>query len=79
MSGPFGINSNQNEVIPGDFAQLSFDGNKFSHSLLIVKKYSSDLDNILIATHTNDSYARPISTYEFAKIRFIHIEGVRNW
>jgi hypothetical protein len=34
------------------------------------------LDNILVCTHTYDSLDRPLSSYEFTKIRFIHIEGV---
>lgn len=58
----------------GDIAQLSFDGNVFAHSLLIIEK---DINKILIATHTQDEYGRNIATYNFNKIRFIHINGVR--
>lgn len=77
--GPFGKESNSDEVETGDFIQLSFDGIKFSHSLLIVKKHENNVNEILVATHTNDSLNRIITTYQYQKIRFMHIEGVKNW
>ena len=78
--GPFGKEVLINEVEVGDIVQLSFDGQKFEHSLIIVNiKKLVSLDNILIAAHTYDSYNKPISAYNFQKIRFIHIEKVRFW
>lgn len=73
-AGPYGkqIEPEQSEI--GDIAQLSFDGNKFTHSLFIVD--TSDKD-ILVATHTYDADYKKISQYNFVKIRFIKIEGVR--
>lgn len=70
--GPFGITSNDIEI--GDIAQLSFDGKNFTHSLIIVGKENQE---ILIASHSFDSYGRNINTYMYKKIRFIHIVGVR--
>lgn len=76
--GPYGKVSNQNEIEVGDIAQLSFDGQKFAHTLVIVKignRFS--LNGIYIASHTLDSFNKSISSYNFAKIRFIHIQGAR--
>ena len=74
--GPQGIKSTQDYVEIGDLVQLSFDGNTFSHSLIIVKKENDSLDGIYIASHTFNSYNRKISSYNFNKIRFIHINKV---
>lgn len=73
--GPYGEETNMQNIQVGDVIQLSFDGSVFGHSLLIVKK---EINKILIATHTQDEYGRNLATYNFNKIRFIHIKGVRN-
>lgn len=74
--GPFAI---QTEAIEdGDVAQISFDGIKFAHSLLIVKAEKDNLEESQVSTHTFDSYGRKISSYNFKKIRFMHIQGIRN-
>lgn len=72
--GPFGNISDEVDI--GDIVQLSFDGNQFTHSLIIVAK---DNDNIYISSHTFDSYGRDINSYDYKKIRFIHIVGVRKF
>lgn len=78
--GPFGIEISKERLELGDIAQISFDGKKYQHSLVIVNlEKPINLENILIASHTYDSYNKPISTYNFKKIRFIHIEKVRIW
>lgn len=76
--GPFGKIVDINNIELGDIAQISFDGIKFAHSLVIIEigKVSS-VDNILIAAHTFDTLNKQISEYNFNKIRFIHINGVR--
>lgn len=70
--GPFGETSDKVEI--GDIVQLSFDGENFTHSLIVV---GVEHERILIASHTFDSYGRDINTYAYKKIRFIHILGVR--
>ena len=76
--GPFGKKVVQEKIELGDIAQLSFDGIKYVHSLIITTiKNLYDLSEIKIASHTFDSYDKPISEYIYKKIRFIHIEGVR--
>lgn len=78
--GPYGYQEEQNKIELGDIAQLSFDGNKFSHSLVIVKiQDKTDLNQIFISSHTFDSFNKRISEYNFEKIRFIHIDKVRKY
>ena len=77
--GPFGKISNINEIQNGDIAQLSFDGNTYSHSLIILDINQRNLNQIYIASHTYDSYYKPIAEYNYSKIRFVHIANVRKW
>lgn len=78
--GPYGKNVNQEEIQVGDIAQISFDGENYVHSLVIVKiENINSLNGIYIASHTFDSYNKKISEYALEKIRFVHIEGVRKW
>lgn len=77
--GPFGKIVDIQDVQIGDIAQLSFNGSTFGHSQLIVEKTQNNLENILVATHTFDSYGRRIASYSYIDIRFIHIEGIRKW
>lgn len=75
--GPQAIETTQNKMELGDIAQLSFDGEKFSHTLMIVKiENKFTMSGIQIASHTFDSLDKPISEYDFKKIRWIHIERV---
>lgn len=77
-TGPYGRISSQEKMEIGDIAQLSFDGIKFSHTLVIVSIINPyDLSKIKISSHTFDSFGKAISEYSFQKIRFIHIDGVR--
>lgn len=62
----------------GDVIQLSFDGQSFVHSTIIVDiTNESNLSGIKIASHTYDSFNKSIIEYDFQKIRLIHIDGVR--
>lgn len=73
--GPFGTQVTKDELEIGDIVQLSFDGQKFAHTLVVVETTR----NILVATHTFDSYERNLNTYTYQKNRYIHIDGVRMW
>ena len=78
--GPYGKEVKINEIEIGDIAQLSFDGDKFEHTLVIVNiENKFTLSKIKIASHTFDSFNKAISEYLFQKIRFIHISGVRTY
>lgn len=61
----------------GDIIQLSFSGNVFEHSLLVISTQdSNDLNQIFVAAHTYDVFGKSVKEYDFDKIRFIHIENV---
>lgn len=78
--GPYGREVEKEQIQIGDIAQLSFDGENYTHTLNIIEVTEpKSLQNILVATHTFDSDYRKISSYSFEKIRWIHIQGVRIW
>ena len=75
--GPQAKEVMQNMIEIGDIVQLSFDGIKFGHTLVIVNiENRFILRDIKIASHTLDSFNKPISEYNFKKIRWIHINKV---
>ena len=74
--GPFGRKEELNNLEEGDIIQLSFDGRTFGHTLIITNMKLGG--NILIASHTEDSYNRNLNTYRYNKARGIKIEGVRH-
>ena len=76
-SGPQAIETTQNKIEIGDIAQLSFDGEQFGHTLVIVNiENKFTFRGIKIASHTFDSFNKAISEYNFQKIRWLHIKGV---
>ncbi len=76
-AGPHGVLVNQNQIQVGDLIQLSSNGQKFTHSLIVVKIENSNyLSDIYIATHSFDAQNRPVASYDFEKIRFVHIDKV---
>ena len=77
--GPFGEKTEINNIQIGDIIQLTFDGNNFTHSLIIVNIDNKDLDNIYTSSHTDDSFSKRVSSYSFKNIRFIHINGIRKY
>lgn len=74
-TGPYGEVLPLPYTQPGDIIQLSFNGEKFAHSLFVVGVTD---DDILIATHTDDSDNRALNTYRYQKCRLLHITGVRS-
>lgn len=63
-------------IEPGDVVQLSFYSGVHTHSLMVVEIGARpDLDNVLIATHTNDSDYRPLSTYTVSSYRYLKINA----
>jgi hypothetical protein len=76
--GPYASKVDLSGIQIGDVIQLSFDGVVFGHSLFVVETGKLPAaDNILIATHTNDSDYRPLSSFDYQKLRCIHILGIR--
>ena len=75
--GPRGEETLIDKLQVGDIVNLSFDGIKFSHTIIIVNigEFLTQ-DNIYVASHTYDSYNRKISSYNFKNIRYMHMNGV---
>lgn len=71
--GPFGKLSTYYQMQIGDVIQL-FNGQKYYHSLFI----SSIIDReIFTASHTINSFDKPLSSYNFVSARYIKILGYR--
>jgi len=79
--GPFAEEVDMKDARPGDIVQLSFSGGDiFNHSPVIVQiKNPVSYNNILVAAHTDDQDYYPLTGYVWAKIRFLHILGVKKW
>lgn len=75
-AGPQGKVVPVNEIMRGDILQLSFDGIDFAHTPVIVDTGDFTPETILVAAHTNDSNCRPLNTYSYQAVRFIHIYNV---
>ena len=71
-TGPRGFDvTDASQIEIGDVIQLQNDMGEFYHSLLISEITQND---ILVCAHSDDALDRPISTYNFAALRVIHIE-----
>ena len=75
--GPVAQETGIEAMEPGDVIQLSFKGQTFQHTPVVVYiRGEKTPDNILIAAHSYDADYRPLSSYEYRKIRFLHFLGV---
>ena len=72
--GPFGREVRAREVELGDFIQLADEEGDYYHTLIVTGFEPNDF---LICAHTDDSLNRRLSTYNYASLRYIHIDGVR--
>ncbi len=72
--GPFGREIMPYEAMLGDVIQLGRTNDGYYHTLLIV---GFSENTYLVAAQSNDAYERPLDTYNYDYLRFIHIEGVR--
>ena len=72
--GPYGIEVDSTGAIEGDVVQLADETGDFYHTL-IISGFSEG--QTLVCAHTNDALDKPLSTYNFSSLRYIHIEGVR--
>ena len=73
--GPFGSEVEEGELSVGDVVQLGREEGAFYHTLLVVGR--SEEGVLLVAAQSDDAYGRPLSTYTYARIRFLRVEGVR--
>lgn len=72
--GPYGIEVDSTGAIEGDVVQLADSAGDFYHTL-IISGFSEG--QTLVCAHTNDALDKPLSTYNFSSLRYIHIEGIR--
>lgn len=78
--GPVAVEVDISQVVPGDFVQIAFDGEKFAHSPFIISVGDTPApENILVAAHSEDANCRPLSTYDYSSARFLHITHVNFW
>lgn len=76
--GPAAVDARIMDLMPGDLIQLSFDGETFSHTPVVVAADRPRTPSeVLVAAHSYDSDNRPLSSYTFQKIRYLHIVGVQ--
>ena len=74
--GPFAQEVSIEKLLPGDFLQFNFKGEIFSHTPIIVEINGNPTpENILVAAHSYDADYRPLSTYTYQQIRYLHILG----
>lgn len=73
--GPFATEVRQASVEIGDVVQLANESGDYYHTLFVCG-FTDDGD-ILVAAHSDDALDRPLSTYNYATARFLHILGVR--
>lgn len=71
--GPYARVVTQGEVEPGDIAQLGTESGDFYHSPVV----TAVIPTILVAAHTFNALDRPLYSYVYGSVRFLHIEGVR--
>lgn len=77
--GPFGRGIDLAQVQTGDYIQLNFEGEKFSHTVIVSKVESPvSLDSILICCHSYNRLDAQLSSLPPIKnLRVIRIDGYR--
>jgi hypothetical protein len=64
------------DLRPGDVVQLSFQGETFQHSPVVVAvRQPVTPEQVLVAAHSYDADNRPLSSYEYQQLRCLHIIG----
>lgn len=72
--GPYAKEVPLDELEIGDVVQLGRATGDFYHTPVVVGFRRGE---ILVAAHTYDAFDKPLSSYAFARVRGIHILGVR--
>ena len=72
--GPFAENAPLDKLEVGDIVQLGTATGDYYHSPVVVAVRNG---KIYVAAHTYDAFMRPLSSYNYARARGIHILGVR--
>jgi hypothetical protein len=72
--GPYAIETDQKNLKIGDIVQLGRNEREFYHTPVVT---GIEENTIFVCAHSYDAYMRPLSTYTYEAIRFLHIQGVR--
>ena len=72
--GPYVTETYPGGLELGDVIQLGNEKGLYYHTLIVTGFRG---DGYLIASHSEDSFDRPLSTYTYYQARFLHIEGIR--
>ncbi len=78
--GPVAVTASISQIMLGDVVQLSFNGSSWNHSPVVVgllRNPAQRPGDVLIAAHSFDADNRPLNTYDYKAIRFMHFTGVR--
>lgn len=73
-AGPYASVVERELAQPGDAVQYATSGGDWYHTVIITKIGDGE---IYVSAQSDDALDRPISSYNFADARFLHIEGVR--
>ena len=79
--GPVAVPAGIADIRLGDVVQLSFDGRTWGHSPVVValrRLPARTPGDILVAAHSYDADLRPLDTYDYRDLRFLHFIGVRD-
>ena len=71
--GPYAREVGWTSALPGDLVQLGDEAGDFYHTPVITAIWPT----ILVCAHSFDVLDTPLADYDAARVRFIHIEGVR--
>lgn len=71
--GPHGKIAARDELLPGDIVQLGRNDGLFYHTPVVLSVMNGE---IYVAAHSFDALWRPLSSYSYSRIRYIHIENV---
>ena len=73
-TGPYGRVVERALAMPGDVIQYANSQGDWYHTVLISEIRE---DEILVCAQSDDALDRPLSSYNFADLRFLHVDGVR--
>ncbi len=72
--GPFAEEVSEGLLQEGDVIQLGGEDGDYYHTLIVT---GFEPNGYLVSAHSNDAFDRPLYTYDYTRIRFLHILGVR--
>ncbi len=72
--GPFGHEMRGRILSLGDVIQLGREDGDYYHTLLVT---GYGRRTYLVSAHSDNAYNRPLSSYRYSRIRYIHIDAYR--